>query len=122
MKTNFLKQIAAVLAILVALGPFAPLEAAKHHKKRSKGYVSAAKIDAAIAKFTHDELATFPAGAVGANIILSEEQFRGNGLRTALDKATRKAQAAIARWPQAEPLPQAMAHLPNRMPGLAITK
>jgi len=60
MKNNFLRQIAAVLAILVALVPLAPLEAARHHKKRSKGYVSAAKIDAAIAKFTHDKLAAFP--------------------------------------------------------------
>jgi len=84
MKNNLLKQIAAILAILVALAPFAPLEAAKHRRKRSKGHISAAKIDAVIAKFTHDELAAFPTGALGANIVLSEEQFRGNGLRTAL--------------------------------------
>ena len=49
-------------------------------------------------------------------------QFRGNGLRTALDKATSKAQKAISRWPQASRLPEALAHLPNRVPGLAITK
>src|SRR5882762_2004509 len=122
MRTKLLRQIAAVLAILMALASVTPLEAAKHQKKRSESYVSIAKVDAAIAKFTHDELASFPGGALGANIILSDEQFKGNGLRTALDKARRKAQAAVARWPRAEPLPQAMAHLPNQIPGLAITK
>ena len=118
MKTHLLRHIATALAILVALAPAAPLEAAKHQRQRkSTGHISASKIDAIIARFTHDELAAFPKGALGANIILSEEQFRGNGLRTALDKAERKAQAAIAHWPQAEPLPQAMAQLPNRIPG-----
>jgi hypothetical protein len=47
--------------------------------KGSKGHVSAAKIDATIAKFTHDELAAFPRGAVGANIILSEDNSEGMG-------------------------------------------
>jgi hypothetical protein len=122
MKTRLLKQIAAALAILVALAPLAPLEAAKHRRQRSKGHVSIAKIDAIIAKFTHDELAAFPRGALGANIILSEEQFRGNGLRTALRKAASRAQNAIARWPEASRLPEAMTHLPNRIPGLVITK
>src|SRR6266508_2635087 len=121
MKNNFIRQIAAGLAILVALAPLAPLEAAKHRRQRN-GLISAAKIDAIIAKFTHDELAAFPKGALGANIILSEEQFRGNGLRTALEKAARRAQNAITRWPQAIRLPEAMAHLPNGIPGLAITK
>jgi hypothetical protein len=64
----------------------------------------------------------FRGAAVGANIILSEEQFRANGLRTALDKATSKAQKAISHWPQASRLPEALAHLPDRVPGLAITK
>src|SRR5262245_57096646 len=123
MKNNFPRQIGAVLAILVALAPVVPLEAAKHRRQRSsKGHISAAKIDAIIAKFTHDELAAFPKGALGANIILSEEQFRGNGLRTALEKAARQTRNAIARWPQAARLPEAMAHLPNQIPGLAITK
>src|SRR6266508_667570 len=121
MKNNFIRQIAAGLAILVALAPLAPLEAAKHRRQRN-GLISAAKIDAIIAKFTHDELAAFPKGALGANIILSEEQFRGNGLRTALEKAARRAQNAITRWPKAIRLPEAMAHLPNGIPGLAITK
>ncbi len=120
--TKLLTQIAAALAIVVALAPCVPLEAARHRTKGSKGHVSAAKIDATIAKFTHDELAAFPRGAVGATIILSEEQFRGNGLRTALDKATSKAQKAISRRPQASRLPEASAHLPDRVPGLAITK
>jgi len=106
MQNNLLKQIAAILAILVVLAPFAPLEAAKYRRHRSKGLVSAAKIDALIAKFTHDELAAFPRGALGANIILSEEQFRGNGLKTALEKAANNAQDAITRWPQASRLPQ----------------
>ena len=122
MKTNLLRQIAAVLAILMVLAPLAPLEAAKHRRKRSKGHISAAKIDEVIAKFTHDELASFPKGALGATIILSEGQFRGNGLRTALEKAARETQNAITRWPQASRLPEAMAHLPNQIPGLAITK
>ncbi len=123
MKTNLLRHIATALAILVALAPAAPLEAAKHRRQRkSKGHISAAKIDAIIARFTHDELAGFPKGALGANIILSEEQFRGNGLRTALEQAATRAENAIARWPQAILLPEAMAHLPNRIPGLAITK
>src|SRR5882724_7620892 len=122
MRTNFLRQIAAALAILVALAPLASVEAAKHRSKRSKGHISAAKIDEVIAKFTHDELASFPKGALGATIILSEGQFKGNGLRTALEKAARKTQNAITRWPQASRVPEAMAHLPNQIPGLAITK
>jgi hypothetical protein len=122
MKHSLLKQMAAILAILVVLAPFAPLEAAKHRRHRSKGHISAAKIDALIAKFTQDELAAFPRGALGANIILSEEQFRGNGLKTALEKAANNAQKAIARWPQAGRLSQAMARLPNEIPGLTITK
>src|ERR1044072_5438118 len=123
MKTHLLRHIATALAILVALAPAAPLEAAKHQRQRkSTGHISAAKIDAIIARFTHDELAAFPKGALGANIILSEEQFRGNGLRTALQKAARNAQNAIAGWPEAILLPQAMAHLPATIPGLAITK
>jgi hypothetical protein len=122
MKTH-LRHIATALAILMALAPAAPLEAAKHRRqRRSKGHISAAKIDAIIARFTHDELAGFPKGALGANIILSEEQFRGNGLKTALEQAATKAEKAIARWPQAILLPEAMAHLPNQIPGLAITK
>ena len=67
------------MAIVVALAPCARLEAARHRTKGSKGYVSAAKIDATIAKFTHDELAAFPRGAVGANIILSEDNSEGMG-------------------------------------------
>src|SRR5215208_3825556 len=123
MKTHLLRHIATALAILVAVAPAAPLEAAKHRRQRkSTGHISAAKVDAIIAKFTHDELASFPKVALGANILLSEEQFRGNGLRTALKKAATKAQNAITRWPQASRLPEAMAHLPATIPGLAITK
>ena len=67
MKTNLLRHIATALAILVALAPAAPLEAAKHRRQRkSKGHISAAKIDAIIARFTHDELAGFPKGALRA--------------------------------------------------------
>src|ERR1044071_485550 len=64
MKTHLLRHIATALAILVALAPAAPLEAAKHQRQRkSTGHISAAKIDAIIARFTHDELAAFPKGS-----------------------------------------------------------
>jgi hypothetical protein len=105
--TKLLTQIAAGLGIVVALAPCAPLEAARHRTKGSKGHVSAAKIDATIAKFTHDELAAFPGGCRREQHSF-RRQFRGNGLRTALDKATSKAQKAISRWPQASRLPEAL--------------
>ena len=79
----------------VVLAPLAPLEAAKHRRHRSKGHISAAKIDALIAKFTHDEGWRPFRRSARRDHHSFRRTIQGNGLRTALEKAANNAQNAI---------------------------
>ena len=104
MRNRFLKQIAAVLAIVVALAPFAPLEAAKHNKKkkrrthRSKELVNAADIQKKAAQYAHEFLLDLPHGTLGS-VSITE----GTNFQAAVQKNVRDLKAAIANssWPQA---------------------
>src|SRR5437763_687645 len=104
MKTNFLKQIAAVLAILMALAPLAPLEAAKQNKRkkhrnhRSKELLGARNIQRKAARYAHDLLSELPPETLGS-ISMTE----GTDFDAAIQKNVRDLKDAIANssWPQA---------------------
>src|SRR5207248_10853586 len=104
MKTNFLKQIAAVLAILVALAPLAPIEAAKQNKRkkhrnhRSKELLGARDIQKKAARYAHDLLSELPPGTLG-----SVSMTEGTDFDAAIQKNVRDLKGAIANpsWPQA---------------------
>src|SRR5436190_2151080 len=104
MKTNFLKQIAAVLAILVALAPLAPLEAAKkkkrkkHRNHRSKELLGARNIQRKAAQYAHDLLSELPPETLG-----SVSMTEGTDFDAAIQKNVRDLKDAIANssWPQA---------------------
>ena len=72
METNFRRQIAAVLAIVVALVPLTPLEAAKQRKKKqqrnhsSKALISAADIQRKATQYAQDLLLDLPPGTLGS--------------------------------------------------------
>src|SRR5438093_6133763 len=104
MKTNFLKQIAAVLAILVALAPLAPLEAAKHNKRkkhrnhRSKELLGARNVQKKAAQYAHELLSKLPPGTLGS-VSITE----GTDFDAAIQKNIGDLKGAIANssWPQA---------------------
>src|SRR5262245_26064713 len=103
MKNTFLKQIAAVLAIIVALAPFAPLEAARHKKKKRRHYQSkelssAAEIQKKAAQYAHDLLLDLPPDTLG-----SVSMTEGTNFNAAVQKNVRQLKAAIVNssWPQA---------------------
>ena len=104
MKNTFLRQIAAILTLVVALAPFASLEAAKHNKRkkhrhhRSKELVGAADIQKKAAQYAHEFLQDLPSGALGS-VSITE----GTNFQAAVQKNVRDLKAAIANssWPQA---------------------
>src|SRR5256714_1760732 len=104
MKTNFLKQIAAVLAILVALAPLAPLEAAKHNKRkkhrnhRSKELLGARNVQKKAAQYANELLSKLPPGTLGS-VSITE----GTDFDAAIQKNIGDLKGAIANssWPQA---------------------
>src|SRR5205814_2076693 len=104
MKTNFLKQVSAVLAMLMALAPLAPLEAAKHDKRkkhrshRSKELLGARNIQKKAAQYAHDVLSELPPGTLGS-VSITE----GTDFDAAIQKNVRDLKGAIANssWPQA---------------------
>src|SRR5947207_8897446 len=104
MKTNFLKQVSAVLAMLMALAPLAPLEAAKHDKRkkhrshRSKELLGARNIQKKAAQYAHDVLSELPPGTLGS-VSITE----GTDCDAAIQKNVRDLKGAIANssWPQA---------------------
>src|SRR5204863_60552 len=104
MKSTFLRRIAAVLTIVVALAQFAPVEAAKRNKRKrhrnhhSKELLGAADIQRKAAQYAHELLLDLPAGALGS-VSITE----GTDFQTAVRKNVRGLKAAIANssWPQA---------------------
>jgi hypothetical protein len=104
MKSNFLRQIAAVLAILVALAPLAPLEAAKqskrkkHRNHRSKELLGARNVQKKAAQYARELLSELPPGTLG-----SVSFTEGTDFDAAIQKNVRDLKAAIAKssWPQA---------------------
>src|SRR4030095_16455820 len=104
MKSNFIRQISAILAVLVALTPLAPLEAAKHNKRkkhrnhRSKELVGASDIQKKAAQYAHELLSDLPPGTLGT-VSITE----GTDFDAAVQKNVRGLKAAIANssWPQA---------------------
>ena len=124
-----MKQIAIVIAILMAL---TPLEAAKNKKKHSIQTKNLANIEA-VANLAFSRMG-IPADSLGGRVILSDVQYKnknnGKGFyQTAVAQNVGKTNAAIARsaWSAtaksfAAPLARAMGNLPRPFPGLAVTK
>src|SRR5438067_4802838 len=119
MKTNFLKQIAAVLAILVALAPLAPLEAAKQNKRkkhrnhRSKELLGARNIQRKAAQYAHDLLSELPPETLG-----SVSMTEGTDFDAAIQKNVPdlKDEIANSSWPQAAKK-EAFCHFPGGLSG-----
>jgi hypothetical protein len=120
--TKLLTQIAAALAIVVALAPLRATRGSQTPNERQQRPRFCSKNRCYNRQVHTRRTGSLSEGGGRREHHSFRRQFRGNGLGTALDKATSKAQKAISRWLQASRLPEALAHLPNRVPGLAITK
>ena len=118
MRSNFLRQIAAALAIVVALAPLAPLEAAKQNKRkkhrnhRSKELMGARQIQRKAAQYARELLSDLPPETLGS-VSITE----GTDFNAAIQKNVRDLKAAIANssWPQAAKTAEPVASPAKRM-------